>query len=385
MQSPKYIWRNVTRNVLRTILTVLSIGCCVAIMTVMCGYIVTQESWGKQAEGHNRIVVMNIQGFSGELPIRVVDKVRQVDGVRAAVPYSWFGGNYEGERAVFAQFATDPMEVFNVWPEFEIDSGQLAAWQANRQGCVADRELAEQMGWEIGQRIPLEGTFQPFDPDLMLVGLYDAPTFTGSIWFHWDYINEGLKQNNARGTDNSGTIFAKISSADAIPGVIQTIDDHYASSTNPTRTQTEAAFAQMFSDMVGGIRKLLLLVGLAVVFALTLVAATTMAMSMRERTTEIAVLKAIGFPRAQIIRMVVGEACLIALLGGVVGVGMGCLVVEGAHVGLPQLFPFGLSDTAGLWLVGMVAIAGGVGFASGIIPAIHAAQLSVVDGLRRVV
>jgi len=385
VKSLKYIWRNVTRNKLRTILTVLSVSFSLALMTVLHGYIAMQSVWGTEAKKNNRVVVMNIQGFSGAVPIANVDKVRGVEGVKSAVPYSWYGGDYKEERMPFAQFATDPKEVFNVWDEFSIDPDQLTAWQTDRQGCVVDRQLAEKRGWNIGDRIPIQGTFLPLNLDLKLCGVFDAPKYTDSLWFHWQYLDEGLKQMNSFGSGNSGTIFAKAHSAAAIPGIVETIDSMFASSQNPTRTQTEAAFAQMFADMLGDIQAYIRYISLAVVFALSLVAANGMAMSMRERTTEVAVLKAIGFPRSRVLKMVLGEACLIAVFGGILGIALGCFVLQFLHGISSQFFPIGMADLAGPWLLYLLAIAAGIGIVSGIVPAVRAAQLSVIDGLRRVV
>jgi putative ABC transport system permease protein len=385
MQLIKYIWRNARRNKLRSSLTILSVGFSLALMTVLYGYLAMQDAWAKDAKVYNRIVVMNKQGFAGKLPIAYVERVRQAEGVKAAVPYAWFGGTYKEEVATFAQFATDPREVFNVWPEFKIDPEQLAAWQKNRRGCVVDRRLADEKEWKIGDRVPLKGTYYPYDLNLEIVGLYDAPKPTGSLLFHWDYLDEGLKQVNAnQQSGNAGTIFAKAESADVIPGLCQAIDERYASSDNPTRTQTEAAFAQMFSDMMGNIQAYIRNIGLAVMFSLTLVAANAMAMSMRERTTEVAVLKAIGFSKGRVLNMILGESCLIAAVGGVLGLVVGGGFLQLMHKGVPQMFPWSLLDMAGPWMLWIVGIAAGIGLISGIIPAIRAAQLSVVDGLRRV-
>lgn len=385
MKLLTYIWRNVTRNKLRSSLTVLSVAFSLALLTVLHGYMATQDAWGTEAEKHNRIVVMNTQGFAGAVPIAYVDRVRRVEGVLAAVPYSWYGGNYKEEQMPFAQFATDAEQVFQVWPEFQIDPAQLAAWQKNRQGCVADRRLAAQRGWKIGERIPLQGTYYQFDLDLELCGTFDSPQNTGSLWFHWKYLDEGLQRADPQASGNAGTIFAKVASAGQIPRAVETIDDHFASSDNPTRTQTESAFAQMFADMLGNLRFYMLVIGLAVAFSLTLVAATAMAMAIRERTTEIAVLKAIGFSRGRILALVLGESFLIGLLGGTLGVGIGCLFLQVLNGASPQLFPFAIWEMAGWWLVWLLAVAAAIGIVAGIVPAVRAAQLSVVRGLRQVV
>jgi putative ABC transport system permease protein len=189
-----YIWRNLKRNKLRSTLTILSVGFSLALLTVLHGYMAMQGEWGKEAEKHARIVIMNSQGFSGPVPIAYLDKIRSVPGIAAATPYAWYGGNYKEEKVPFAQFGTDADNVFNVWDEFRIDPEQLSAWRKTRSGCVVDRRLAEKRKWKIGERIPLQGTFYPFNLDLVLCGMFDSPKNTDSLWFHWQYLDEGLKQ-----------------------------------------------------------------------------------------------------------------------------------------------------------------------------------------------
>ena len=384
MNLLKYVWRNITRNKLRSMLTILSVCFCLALMTVLHGYMAMQSVWKDNAGNYNRVVVMNTQGFAGAVPIATVERVRSVEGVVDAVPYAWYGGKYKDEQARFAQFATDADHAFNVWDEFKIDPAQLKAWQEDRQGCVVDRILAEDQGWKIGARSPLKGTFYQFDLDLKLVGLFDAPKKTGMMWFHWKYLDEGLIQRKAPRTGNAGTVFARAKSAAAIPEIVKTIDARFANSDTPTRTQTEQAFAQMFTDMLGNIQVFIQNIGIAVVFSLSLVAANGMAMSMRERTTEIAVLKAIGFARGQVLRMILSEACIICLIGGVFGIGLGALFLEGLYqIGIP-MFPFGIREYAGPWMALLLLLAVAIGFASGLVPSIRAARLSVIDGLRRI-
>ena len=384
MKTLKYIWRNIRRNPIRSLLTILSVGFSLALMTVLYGFLASQETWKNGAAQANRIVVMNIQGFSGKLPISSVDDVRSTKSVAAAVPFAWYGGSYQDEQMPFAQFATDPEHVFDVWPEYSIPPEQLAAFKANRQGCVLDRRIAERRGWKVGDRVPLKGAIYPFDLDLEISGIFDSPKNTDSLYFHWDYLNEGLKQLNYPNIDNAGTIFARISSSDSIPTVIKSIDDKFGSSDTPTRSQTEAAFAQMFVDMLGNVQVLIRNIGLAVVFSLSLVTANSMAMAMRERVTEIAVLKAIGFPRSRVLFMVLGEACAISMLGGFLGVGLGCLFLQGMNRLMPQFFPFTVLEMLGPWISYGLIAAAVLGLISGIVPAIRAAQMSVIDGLRRI-
>jgi putative ABC transport system permease protein len=385
MHTLKYIWRNVKRHWLRTSLTVLSIAFCLAFMTVLHGFMVMQNTWAKSAN-ENRIVVMNIQGFSGKLPIAHVEKVRKLEDVIAAVPYAWYGGTYEDNSVMFAQFATDAKDVFKVWNEFVVDPAHHQAWLDNAQGVMVDKDLADRLKLKLGDKLPLKGTFYQFDLDLTIVGFFKSEKGpTDTVLFHWKYLDEGLKAKKARGDGNSGTIFAKTKSAAAMPLVMEEIDKVFANSDYPTRSQTEGAFAQMFTDMMGSLHIYVLIIGFAVVFSLSLVAATGMAMSMRERTTEVAVLKAIGFKPGRILRMVLGESCLIAILGGVLGVAMGCGLMQALYSLNRQIFPLSIVQFAGPWIFTMVGVAAGIGLISGIVPAIRAANLSVIDGLRRVI
>lgn len=385
MKSIKYMWRNITRNKVRSGLTILSIGFSLALMTFLYGYLAMNDQWGGEAQKHHRIVVMSSQGFSGRVPISYVDRVRSMDGIQAAVPYAWFGGNYQDKPMPFSQFATDPTQVFEVWNEYTVDPEQLKAFQSDRQACIADRRLAERMKWTIGDKIPLQGTFYPVVLELKLVGVFDSPQATDSLWFDWTYLDELLKTKSTQAAGSSGTVFAKVAKPDEMANMCKSIDEKFESSDNPTRTQTEAAFAQMFTDMLGNVQAYIFFIGMAVVFSLILVAASSMAMSMRERTTEVAVLKAIGFSRGRVLWLVLGEACGIAILGGCLGISMGCLMLEGIHLAMPQFFPFSVAEMAGPWLLLLIAIACGIGLVSGIVPAIRASQISVIDGLRRVV
>jgi putative ABC transport system permease protein len=385
MKYLRYMLRNVTRNRLRSLLTILSVCISLAMMTVLWGYLAMQDVWGMEAMKYRRVVMMNIQGFSGQVPYAHMERVRAMSAVQAAVPYSWFGGIYKDEKMPFAQFGTDPKEVFKVWDEFKIDPEQLKEWQSTRNGCVVDRRTAERRGWKIGEHVPLKGTYYDYDLDLIVCGIYDSPTPTDSLWFNWHYLDEGLQQRGSRVHGNCGTVFIKAAEGQSLPEICKSIDRIFESSDNPTRTQTEAEFAQMFAQMLGNLKFYITVIGCAVIFSLTLVAATAMAMSMRERTTEIAVLKAIGFQRYRVLFLFLGESCVIALIGGLVGVAAGSGLIQMAYVAAPQFFPVDIKTLAGPWMAYGVVAAGFIGIASGLIPALMAARLSVIDGLRRVV
>lgn len=385
MKFLRYILRNVLRNKLRSLLTVLAIWICMALMTFLYGFLESQKVWGKQAQKYNRVVVMNIQGFAAPLTFKMLDEVRRMDGVETATPYSWFGGLYLDEPFSFAQFGVDPETVFDVWNEFKMPPEQLAAFRdkANRQACVCDRKLAEKYGWQVGEHIRLKGAIYPVNLDLTLAGIFDPPEEVLSLWFNIDYLDKALEDRGGQWRGNAGILYLRAKSAAAIPDLMSRIDEHFSSSEHPTKTQTEGAFAQMFVKMLGNVQNFILFIAVFVTLSLTLVAANGMAMSMRERTTEIAVLKAIGFRSGAVLTMLLGEAVVIASVGGIFGVGLGRWLYSMAHNTAAQFFP--LSSMPWPVMVYGLLVSAGIGFGSGIVPAMMAARLSVVDGLRRVV
>jgi len=384
MKILRYILRNVFRNKLRSLLTILAIWMCLMLMTFLYGYLAAMEAWGKEADKYNRVVVMNTQGFDGLVPLKLLDEVRAMDGVIAAVPFSWFGGKYGDGTKFFAQFGTDPDHVFEVWNEIRISPDALQEFKTDRQACVVDTKLADRMGWKVGDRIPLQGTIYPFNLDLRLVGIYEPPEPSLSLYFNLKYLDEGLRQTaGGRMAGNCGTIFFRAQSADIIPSLCRRIDDRNASSPTPTNTQTEKAFSQMFVKMQGNIQNFILFIAVFVTISLTLVAANGMAMSMRERTTEIAVLKAIGFQSGKVLAMMLGESVIIALIGGVLGVGAGRGIYWLGHEFAPML----IQSPNMPWpvIAWGLAVAASIGLASGFVPAVMAARLPVIDGLRKVV
>jgi putative ABC transport system permease protein len=356
---------------------------CLAMMTVLYGFATLNDQLVPELAKANRMIVMSRDGFTTTIPVSTLNYVRGLQGVQAVIPLSWYIGQYKDEKpTLFGQLGTDANQLMNVWTEFRIDPDQLKKWQETRTGCIIDRRNAERRGWQIGEHIPLKGNNFGFDLDLVLCGVYDGPEFINDLYFHWDYLNELLRMRNDPKTDTTSILFMKADSAEAINPLIAQIDGRYENSENPTLTQSHQAFAAMFAKFAGNLQVYVRNIGLAVVFALTLVAGNAMAMSMRERTTEIAVLKAIGFQRWLVLVMVLGESVLIALLGGSVGVATGRGVWSAVHHFWPAYIP--LDWVAPIVLVYGVIVAGLVGFVSGIGPALRAAGLSVISGLRRV-
>ena len=381
MKYFKYVLRNASRNKLRSALTIMSLCICLAMMTVLYGFLTMQDELVPELAKANRVLVMNRNGFAAELPMTYLDRIRSTKGAKAAVPLSWYIGMYRDEHLPLPSLATDPQYLFDVWVELKIDPEQLREWQRNRQGCVVDRHTAERRGWKIGEHIPLKGTRYPFDVDLTLCGIYDGPEYVQDMYFHLDYLDEGLRQKSSPLAGTTSIFFVKATSREAIAPLCEEIDERFRNSEHPTMSQSHQEFLQMFSKFVGNLQGFIRNIGMAVVFSLTLVAANAMAMSMRERTTEIAVLKAIGFQRGLVLTLILGESVIISLVGGVLGVAAGRGLWAVGHKLSPQFIP--LAHIAWIVLAYGIAVAIGIGLISGVVPAVRAAQLSVIDGLRR--
>jgi putative ABC transport system permease protein len=382
-----YILRNARRNPVRSLLTIASISVCLFLVMFLLGYLTVNDDASSSLRIYNRIVAMSSQGFAQPVPIARVREIGAKEGVVSVTPFVWFGGKYGEESVPFAQFAIDPETIFTIYSEYTIPPDQLKAFQEDRASCVIGSKLAEDRGWKVGDTLPLRADLYPFDLDLTIRGIYDGPSNSDRriCFFHWDYLEEGLKTtNNAARAGNAGVIVAKCASSDRMASICKEIDEDYKNSDTPTRTQTEEAFAQMFSEFLGSVRWLIFGVGMAVVVSLILVAGNAMAMALRERTTEVAVLRAIGFGKGLVTFLVLAEAILVAGLGGVVGAFGAKLFFDLVDV---SRLPIGLPFFYVPWRAAMAGLVASllVGLFSGVIPAVQAANTSVVNGLRKVV
>jgi putative ABC transport system permease protein len=387
MKFLPYILRNVVRNKLRTAFTGLSIAVSLFLVTVMYAYVNMQDEVAEESAKYARVVVTAKQGLTFPVPIAHVDKVRSLEGVKAVAPLAWFGGKYKDDKIPFAQFATDPQVVFEVMSEFTVPAEQMSAWQKDRTGCVVGEKIARKRGWKLGDRIVLKGDIYPVNLELTIDGIYDGPSTSDRemLWYHYAYLDELLKKARSQMAGNAGTLFVKAQSPEMLADLMPRIDARFASSDSPVRAVTEQAFRQMFIEMLGNVRAYIRNVAMAVVVSLVCVAGNAMAMSLRERTREVAVLKAIGFSRPMVLALVLCEAIVIALAGGLVGVIGARLLFTYSDLtisGIPGFNAFYIpwsTVTFGL------AVAVAIGLASGIVPAWRAAQVSVVEGLRKVV
>jgi putative ABC transport system permease protein len=374
------IVRNLFRKKTRTFLTLGSI----AVALFLFGLLVTVEtalSQGVEVAGADRLVVINRVSLIQPLPISYRDRLLQIPGVTAVTYASWFGGIYQDEKNFFPQFAIDPESFLKMYPEYSVPPGQWKTFLGDREGCVAGQATAKRFGWKVGDRIPIRGTIFPGTWEFNLDGIYTGKRpddDTSQFWFHRDYLEERGPQW-FKGV--VGWYVVRIDNPDHAVDIVKAIDTRFANSAWETRTDTERAFAASFAKQIGNIRFIILSIGGVVFFTLLLVTGNTMAMAVRERIGELAVLKTVGFPDVSVLGLVLAEALTLAVLGGAIGLGLAkAFTLGGDPTGgmLPVFYLAPAKMALGLVLAVLV------GVLSGIVPAVTAMRLKIVDALRRV-
>ena len=371
---------NLFRKKIRFILTIGSFAVALFLFGVLA-IVRMAFSGGVDIAGADRLVVINRTSIIQPLPLAYADKIRRISGVKELTYANWFGGVYQDERNFFPQFAMDVDNWRRVFPEFDIPEEQWQNFVKDRQGAIAGAATAKRFGWKVGDRIPIKGTFLGGVWEFNLDGIYHGTRQADDetqFWFQWKRFEE---QVPAQYKGHVGWYTVKVDHPDDSLRVSRAIDTEFANSPFETHTDTEKAFAAGWVKQFGNIQFLIMAIGGVVFFTLLLVTGNTMAIAVRERTGELAVLKAVGYSDRFVLFFVLFESLIIALIGGALG------------LGLAKLFTLGGDPTRGLLpfflLPGKAILAGlgitlAVGAASGVIPAIGAMRLRVVDALRRV-
>lgn len=376
------ILANFRRHRLRTLLTILS----VLVAFLLFGYLVAITkafSMGVDIAGADRLVVRHKVSIIQLLPGSYEQDIEEIEGVAEATPYTWFGGIYQDPKNFFAQMATDPEEIWEVYPEFIIDPEAVERFTKLRTGAIVGKQTAERYGFEVGDQIPIQATiWQPRDGGqtwtFEIVGIYEAAekgVDDTQFIFRQDYLEE-----NSRTGGQVGWYVIKVDDPDRAVEIAKQIDEMFANSPAETKTETEGAFVQAFADQMGNIGAIVTGILAAVFFTILLVAGNTMAQAVRERTQELGVLKAIGFSDRSILGLVLVESTLIAIIGGAIGLTLAWFIIaQGDPTGgaLP-LFYFPVDD-----LILGAALVVLLGLIAGLIPAIQAMRLNTVVALRR--
>jgi putative ABC transport system permease protein len=379
----KLALRNLLRNKRRTFLTMGSVSLALLLLCLLLSFLAAME----RAEGaaDNRIVVRNRISLTFNLPEAYEQRLRTVPHVVAVTSLTWYQGTYIDNRPAnfFARFATDPPTFLDVYPEFQIAQDQVQAWQGDRMGFIAGKLLADKYGWKLGDQIFVKGDIYPVDINITLRGIFSepsAPAQEKAIYFHRRYLEEALDNPG-----EAGTYAMRIDSPDNVAAVISATEAMFENSEARVRAETEEAFSLSFVEMLGNIRLLFGAIGLAVVVSILFITANTMAMAARERTTEVAVLKTLGFKPGQVVSVVMAESLAVGAGGGLLGVALAGGLMPGVARAMEEVFPvFGTLRVTGPTLALALAVSLVIGVLAGWFPAWQAARLRIVDGLRRV-
>lgn len=377
------LWRSLFRRKVRTIFTLLA----VLVAFTLFGFLVAIEAafgMGVELAGNERLVLIHKVSLIQLLPESYLERIRATPGVTDVCHQTWFGGIYQDPKNFFMQMPVDPDCLLRMYPEYTLPEAQKKAWIADRQGAIAGRTTAEKYGWKIGDRIPIQATIwrkkdNSTNWEFNLVGIYDGAeqgTDTTQFFFQYKYFDE----SRLFGEGQVGWYVVRIANASKAPQIAGQIDSLFANSPAETKTTTEKAFVQAFANQVGNIALIVRSIIAMAFFIILLVTANTMAESVRERTSELAVLKTLGFTDGRVLALVLVESCLIAGVGGFLGLGLAGVLVPKIPTGnlLPNLFV----PTASLGLG--IALVFGLGLVAGIFPALRAMRLRIVDALRRV-
>lgn len=381
MKFLSLVWSNVWRRKFRTTFTLLSIF----IAFLLFGVLMTIRNsfqLGVDIAGLDRLVLINKVSLIMPLPFSYQARLQAVPGVERVTHSSWFNGIYQDPANFFANIAVDPEPFLEVYPEYKLPPGQIKAWVEDRQGAIVGTDLAERFGWKVGDRVPLQGTiFQPKSGDVWefnVDGIYDAADGIDKtqFFFHYDYLEE----NRTLGVGEVGWYIVKIADGSRAVEMSRQFDAMFENSSAETKTTTEKGFVESFAKQIGDIGAIMIAVSSVVLVMFGLVASSTMAQSVRERTSELAVLKTLGFSGTTILVLVLAESLFIVLLGGGLGLLVAWLIVQQGDPtgGLLAVFVLPARDV--LMGVGLMTA---MGVLAGVVPAVAAMRLKITDALRR--
>ena len=382
-----FIRANLGRNKLRTALTGAAITLAVALVCMLLTMPEGLNSLLDNLTSNTRISVHNKAGVVYAMPYAFTRKVRQVDGVAAAAAMTWFGGAYEeAGRVTFPNFAVEADQVGAVYPDYKIPAEQLADFQRYRDGAIVGRQTMEKYGWKIGDRITLKSTVWPTDLDLRIVG--EVPNERAPmLWLNREYLDQALKAQGRPGLGIAGMIWVRAASPDRVNAIMRTVDELSRNSEAETASETEKSFFSNFFGSLQGFVTIVLIVTGLVALCIVFIAANTASMAVRERSGELAVLKAIGFTRGIIFGTLLAEAVVLSTISGLLGVclTMGLTGLLRAFAGANEaLGPLGSFIVTGPVIVQGVFLSLFVGMVSGIVPSWGAARKSVVQTLHEV-
>jgi putative ABC transport system permease protein len=384
MELLKLIIRNVFRHKLRSGLTIVGIAVAMLAFGVLRTLV---KTWYVRAENssENRLVTRNKTSLIYTLPVAYRTKILQITGVNGVAYGMWYGGIYKDRKNFFAQLAVSGTDYLSLYPEFVLSDDERKAFDRDRNSAIAGRRIAERFGWKIGDVITLQGTIFPGNIELVLKGIYKgARTDVDEtvFFFRWDYLNEILKKSFPDRADKVGWYVVRVKDPDRAAEIAQEIDTLFESSLAETITETEKAFQLGFVAMTNAIVGAVQVISIVVIGIILMVLANTMAMTARERSSEYAVLKTLGFPPWFLFLLISGESVAIAMLGGIAGA---VLSFPGARLFQAQLENFlRVFEITPSTIVLIVAVSFLVGLVAALPPAIRVSRMRIVEGLRHI-
>jgi putative ABC transport system permease protein len=383
MKFSRLILANLLRKKARLVLTIGSFAVALFLFALL-GVVNDAFSRGADIVSANRLVTINRTSIINTIPLSYRDEILRIPGVKYITHDNWFGGVYQDPKNFFPQFVIDPENQRQVFPELIVPDDQWSTFLKDRQGAIVGAATMKRFGWKMGDRIPINTTLYglqnktfEFNIDGVYHGAKPQDDET-QFWLQWEYFKESVP---ASFKGQIGWYTIRIANPDDAPRIAKTVDNTYLNSPYETKTETESAFAEGWVKQFGNIKFLIVSIGTVVFFTLLLVTGNTMAISVRERTNELGVLKAIGFSDRAVLGFILGESMVIALTG-CVGLLLALVAIPALSRSMAGLLP-PLLVTAKTLTYGVIA-AIVVGFASGILPAWGAMRMRVVNALRRV-
>jgi putative ABC transport system permease protein len=378
LQLGPLILRNVLRNRRRTILTLASTAVSLSLLALLTAIYQNFFLDGPQSPSEAmRLVCRHRVSLTQPLPAAHMQRIRSVPGVQLVSAWTWFQGTYKEPRNFFARFAVDADVVFDLRKDWQMPAQQLADFKRQRTACAIGEKIARRYNIKLGERVVIVGDIYPVTLELTVAGIFTHPENTECLVFHREYLTELLPKDSPE-RDSVGTYLILAETPEAVPRVARAIDTLFDNSPYPTRTESEREFGRSFLAFLGNIRLFLAAICSAVTFTILLVSANTVSMSVRERTREMAILRTLGYTPGEILQLVLGEAVLVSIAGGLVGLGLGSLLARGVQAA--GVFGFeGMRWQAAGVVLGMAAV---IGLAAALVPALIAARKNVVESLR---
>ncbi|MFN2492030.1 MAG: ABC transporter permease [Pyrinomonadaceae bacterium] len=376
MKFGKLILKNILRNKRRTLLTISSLVVSLFLIITLAT-ILTEFTRGSEVSSPVRLVTRHAVSLGFTLPVAQAQRIATVPGVKTVIPFSWFGGIYIDEKNFFANFAVDATKLREVVTELKMSEPEWQAFINDRQGAIVGQKLVKLYGFSIGQKITLRSPIYDRSVEFIVRGICTGGD-EKTLFFHHEYVNELVP---AWAKDQVSTFSILANSAEDVPRIAQAVDSLFINTDAPTKTESERDFAISFETMMGGVKQFMYGIMAAITFSLLLVMGNTMAMSVRERTREVGMLKALGFQRGTIAGLFVGEALLVTTVGALIGIGGAMLIFNSVDLSLyiPNFQSFVPTPTT---LLAAFAVSIFVGMASVIYSAYRVSGMTIAEALR---